>query len=95
MNIANLNPNSCSERGATIYRNYFVPCNGVLGQTEHNQLNGFEEIEKMLKKNTSDDVLEMQVSFTNVMIPSFVSHSLKRTDMLCFLPTESKKLPTT
>jgi len=32
----------------TIYRNYFVPVNGQIGQTENNQINCLEEIEKAI-----------------------------------------------
>ena len=35
----------------TIYRNYFVPVNGQIGQTENNQINCLEGLEKELQEN--------------------------------------------
>lgn len=34
----------------TIYRNYFVPVRGRIGQTEHNQLDGLLELGQQLAK---------------------------------------------
>jgi hypothetical protein len=41
---------SIATGAATIYRNYFVPNNGIFGQTKEKQLNGLEKIEKKLRK---------------------------------------------
>ena len=41
---------SIATGAATIYRNYFVPNNGIFGQTKEKQLNGLAKIEKKLTK---------------------------------------------